>query len=59
MPPIWVGFSAQNSLNKGPLFCRFSIDMGGLSSNWRKMGGNGRFSPSFIIKVGMAASFGD
>ena len=37
MPPIWVGFWAPNSLNKGPFFGRFSINKGGLSRNWRKM----------------------
>ena len=37
MPLIWVGFWVQNSLNKGPFFCRFSLNMGGLSRNWQKL----------------------
>ena len=38
---VWVcaahmgGFLDQNSLNKGPFFGRFSINMGELSRNWR------------------------
>ena len=40
MPPIWVGFEP----NKGPFFGRFSINMGGLSRNWRKVAKNGPFS---------------
>ena len=59
MPPIWVGFWAQNSLDKGPFFGRFSINMGGSSRNWRKIVKNGWFPPKFIIKVGMTASFGN
>ena len=59
MPPIWVGFRVQNSLNKGPFFGRFSINMGGLSRNWRKIAKMGRFPPKFIIKLGMTASFGN
>ena len=55
MPPIWVGFWAPNSLDKLPFFGRFSINKGGLSRNWQKMGG---FPPKFIIKVGMTANFG-
>ena len=54
VPPIWVGLWAQNSLNKGPFSGRFSINMDGLSSNWRRMG---RFPPKSIIKV--TASFGN
>ena len=29
MPPIWMGFLAQNSPNKDLFFGRFSLDMGG------------------------------
>ena len=36
MAPIWVGFWAQISLSKGPLFGRFCLNMDGLSSNKRK-----------------------
>ena len=56
MPPIWVDFSVQNSLNKGPFFGRFSLNMGGFSRNWQKIVKNGYFSSKFIIKVGMAAA---
>ena len=59
MPPIWVGFWAQNSLDKGPFFGRFSINMGGSSRNWQKIVKNGWFPPKFIIKVGMTARFGN
>ena len=38
------GFWAQNSLNKGPFFGRFSINMGGLSRNWRNIAKNGSLS---------------
>ena len=53
------GFFGQNSLNKGPFFGRFFINMGGLSRNWRKIAKNESFSTKFIIKVGMTASFGN
>ena len=59
MPPIWVGFCAQNSLNKGPFFGRFSLNMGGFSRNWQKIVKMGSFPPKSIIKVGMMASFGN
>ena len=35
------GFLGQNSLNNGPFFGRFSINMGALSRNWRKIAKNG------------------
>ena len=54
-----VGFLGRNSLNKGLFFGRFSINMGGLSRNWRKIAKNGPFSAKFIIKVDMTASFGN
>ena len=44
MPPIWVGFFGRNSLNRGPFFGRFLINMGELSKNWRKIAKNGPFS---------------
>ena len=28
MPLIWVGFDAKNSLNLGPVFGKFSLNMG-------------------------------
>ena len=50
MPPIWVGFWAQNSLNRGPFFGRFSVNMGGLSRKkglsakiQHKSGSDGKF----------------
>ena len=46
-------FLGQNSLNKGPFFGRFSINMGGLSRNWRKIANNGSFSTKFLIKLSM------
>ena len=59
MPPIWVGFRAQNSLNKGPFFGRFALDMGGLSRFWQRIVKNGCFPLKFIIKMGMTTSFGN
>ena len=47
------------SKKKGPFFGRFSINKGGLSRNWRKIAKMGGFPPKFIIKVGMAATFGN
>ena len=41
MPPIWVGIWIQNSLNKGPFFGRFSLDIGGFSRNWQEIVNNG------------------
>ena len=58
MPPIWVGFWVQNSLNKGPFFERFSL----FSRNWQKLSKlskMGSFPPKFIIKVGMTATVGN
>ena len=53
------GLLGQNSLDKGPFFGRFSINMGGISRNWRKIAKMGHFPPKFIIKVGMIESFGN
>ena len=41
VPPIWAGFWAPKSLNKGPFFGRFCLSKGGLSRNWRKIAKNG------------------
>ena len=38
------GFLGPNSLNKGPFFRRFSLNMGELSRNWRKIAKHGWFS---------------
>ena len=35
------GFLVQNSLNKGPFFGRFSLNMGGFSRNWQNIVKNG------------------
>ena len=58
-PPMWAGFWALNSLNKGPFFGKFSINKGGLPRNWRKIAKMGGFPPKVIIKEGMTASFGN
>ena len=57
MPPIWVGFLAQYSLNKGPFFGRFSINMLGLSRNWQKIAKNGSFSAKIRLKSGYDSKF--
>ena len=59
MPPIWVGFWAQNSLKKGLVLGRFSINMGGFSRNWQKLPRMGSFPPKSITKVGMTATVGN
>ena len=41
-PYGWV--FGQNSLNKGPFFGRFSVNMGGLSRHWREPAKNWSFS---------------
>ena len=41
-PYGWV--LGQNSRNKGPFFRRSSINIGGLSRNWRKVSKSGLFS---------------
>ena len=43
MPPIWMGFWAQNSLDKGPFFGRFSINMDRMSGNRQKIARKGSF----------------
>ena len=47
------GFLGPNSLNKGPFFGRFSLNMGGFSKNCQKLLKIGSFPPKFIIKVGL------
>ena len=46
------GFLGQNSIDKGPFFGRFSINMGGISRNWRKIANNGSFSAKIHHKSG-------
>ena len=41
MLPIWMGFWDQNVLNKGPIFGRFSLNMGGFARNWQNIVKNG------------------
>ena len=52
VPPIWVGFWVQNSLNKGPFFGKFSLNIGGLSRNWEKIVKNGKCSAKIHHKSG-------
>ena len=57
MPPIWVGFWAPNSLDKGPFFGRFSLNKGGLSRNWRKIAKNVWFSAKIHHESGYDRKF--
>ena len=52
MPPVRVGFSVLNSLNKGPFFGRFSLNMDGFSRNLQKIVKNGYFSSKIHHKGG-------
>ena len=52
----WV-FGAQNSLNKAAFFGRFSLNMGGLSRNWRKIAKNGWFAAKIDHKSGYDSKF--
>ena len=59
MLPIWVGFWVQNSLNKGPFFSRFSINMEtrvDFPEIGKKLSKVGSFLQEFIIKMGMMAT---
>ena len=51
------GLLGRNSLNKGLFFGRFSINMGGLSRNWRKVTKNGPFSVKIHHKSGYDSKF--
>ena len=57
MPPKWVGFWNQNSLNKGPFFGRFSLNKG-VIQKLAKMVKNGWFSAKIPHKSGYAGKFG-
>ena len=46
VPPIWMALWVQNSLNKGPLFGRFCLNMGEFSRNWQNVVKNELFSPT-------------
>ena len=52
-------FRVQNSLNKGPIFRRFSLNMGGFPEIGKELSKIGSFPPKFIIKVGMTATVGN
>ena len=51
------GFLGQNSLNEGPFFGRFSLNMGGLCRNWLKIAKNGSFSVKIRHKSGYDSKF--
>ena len=57
MSPIWMGFWAPNSPNKGPFFGRFSLNKGGFCRNWPKMIKNGLFSAKIHHKSGHDCKF--
>ena len=59
MPPIWAGFWAPKSQNKGPFFGKFSIKRVGYPEIGEKLQKMGGFPPKFIIKVGMTARLGN
>ena len=60
MPLIWVGpWVVQNSLNEGPFSRRFSLNIGGFSSNWQNIVNNRYFSAKIHHKVGMMATVGN
>ena len=46
------GFLGPKFSKQGPSFGRFSINMGGLSRNWRKIAKNGPFSAKIHHKSG-------
>ena len=52
MAPIGVGFWVQNSLNKGPFFGRYSLNMGGFSRNWQNIVKSEWFSANIHHKSG-------
>ena len=51
------GFLGQNSLDKGPFCGRFSINMGGLPRNWRKIAKDGSFFAKIHDKSGYDSKF--
>ena len=59
MPPIWVGFWAQSSPNKGPFFDRFSLNMGGFFQKLAKIVKNGLFSAKIHHKNGSDGTVGN
>ena len=59
MPPIWVGFWVQNSLNKGLFFGRLPYTWVGFLEIGKKLSKMGNFPPKFIKKEGMTATVGN
>ena len=55
--PLWVDFWAENSLNKGPFFGRFSINMGGLPRDRQQMAKNRLFPSKIHHKSGYDVKF--
>ena len=51
------GFLGPKFSKQGSLFGRFSINMGGLSRNWRKIAKNGPFSAKIHHKSGYESKF--
>ena len=52
MQPIWVGFWVQNSLNKGPFFGRFSLNMGCVFQKLANIVKNWQFSAKVHHRIG-------
>ena len=52
MPPIWVGFWVQSSVNKCPFFGRFSLNIGGFFEILAKLVKNGYISTNIHHKNG-------
>ena len=50
-------FLRRTSLNKGPFFGKFFINMGGSFRDWRKMAKNGPFSAQIHHKSGYESKF--
>ena len=51
------GFFGQNSLNKGPFFSRFFVNIDGLPRNGRKIAKNESFSTKIHYKSGYDSKF--
>ena len=51
------GFLGPKFSEQGSLFGSFSINMGGLSRNWRKIAKNGPFSAQIYHKSGYESKF--
>ena len=51
------GFWTQNSLKKGLFLGRYSLNMGGLFRNWRRIVKNGWFSAKIHHNSGYSGKF--